>query len=110
MERSTVQSCLAAPVFATKSTCLSVDRFSLRWRYCRRIAGRLDRLVPATACDGRGIGLSTSSIASRYEIKVPAGFDHPMSMIVNFAMGSKDFKRVGVDRISAYQIDAYWSL
>src|SRR5882724_1665566 len=28
MERSTVQSCLAAPVFQIKSICLSVDRFS----------------------------------------------------------------------------------
>src|SRR6266478_636530 len=28
MERSTVQSCLAAPVFPIKSTCLSVDQFS----------------------------------------------------------------------------------
>ena len=52
------------------------------------------------------------------EIKVPAGFDDPMYMIVNLAMGSKNFQGVGfvdgqspntvafeIDRISAYQID-----
>jgi beta-glucanase (GH16 family) len=52
------------------------------------------------------------------EIKVPAGFDDPMYMIVNLAMGSKYFQGVGfvdaespltvefqIDRISAYQID-----
>jgi beta-glucanase (GH16 family) len=52
------------------------------------------------------------------EIKVPAGFDDPMYMIVNLAMGSKWFQGVGfvdaesplavefqIDRISAYQID-----
>jgi beta-glucanase (GH16 family) len=52
------------------------------------------------------------------EIKVPIGFDDPMYMIVNLAMGSKYFGGVGVvdnespdtvafeiDRISAYQID-----
>jgi hypothetical protein len=54
------------------------------------------------------------------EIKVPVGFDDPMYMIVNLAMGSKFFKGVGIvdgespdtvefeiDRISAYQIDSY---
>jgi beta-glucanase (GH16 family) len=54
------------------------------------------------------------------EIKVPVGFNDPMYMIVNLAMGSKYFGGVGVvdnespdtvefeiDRISAYQIDAY---
>jgi hypothetical protein len=54
------------------------------------------------------------------EIKVPAGFDDPMYMIVNLAMGSKNFQGVGfvdgqspntvafeIDRISVYQIDAY---
>lgn len=53
------------------------------------------------------------------DIKVPIGFDDPMYMIVNLAMGSKWFGGVGVvdgqspqmvefeiDRISAYQIDA----
>ena len=53
------------------------------------------------------------------DIKVPIGFDDPMYMIVNLAMGSKYFGGVGVvdnespdivafeiDRISAYQIDA----
>jgi beta-glucanase (GH16 family) len=52
------------------------------------------------------------------DIKVPTGFDDPMYMIVNLAMGSKYFGGVGVvdtespdtvgfeiDRISAYQID-----
>jgi beta-glucanase (GH16 family) len=51
-------------------------------------------------------------------IKVPVGFDDPMYMIVNLAMGAKWFKGVGavdadspktvafeIDRISAYQID-----
>src|SRR6266481_1101717 len=54
------------------------------------------------------------------EIKVPVGFDDPMYMIVNLAMGSKFFQGVGIvdgespdtvefeiDRISAYQIDSY---
>jgi beta-glucanase (GH16 family) len=52
------------------------------------------------------------------DIKVPVGFEDPMYMIVNLAMGSKYFGGVGVvdaetpttvefeiDRISAYQID-----
>jgi len=52
------------------------------------------------------------------EIKVPIGFDDPMYMIVNLAMGAKYFVGVGfvdaqtpgtvafeIDRISAYQID-----
>jgi hypothetical protein len=54
------------------------------------------------------------------DIKVPIGFDDPMYMIVNLAMGSKNFQGVGfvdaespvevefeIDRISAYQIDSY---
>ncbi|HEY7845152.1 MAG TPA: glycoside hydrolase family 16 protein [Bradyrhizobium sp.] len=54
------------------------------------------------------------------DIKVPVGFEDPMYMIVNLAMGSKWFGGVGVvdgetpmmvefqiDRISAYQIDPY---
>jgi beta-glucanase (GH16 family) len=53
------------------------------------------------------------------DIKVPVGFNDPMYMIVNLAMGSKNFQGVGfvdgespdtvefqIDRISAYQIDA----
>ena len=53
------------------------------------------------------------------EIRVPVGFDDPMYMIVNLAMGSNHFPGVGlvdaespamvafeIDRISAYQIDA----
>ncbi len=53
------------------------------------------------------------------DIKVPVGFNDPMYMIVNLAMGAKDFWGVGfvdgespatvafeIDRISAYQIDA----
>jgi beta-glucanase (GH16 family) len=52
------------------------------------------------------------------DIKVPIGFDDPMYMIVNLAMGAKYFTGVGfvtpespetvafeIDRISAYQID-----
>ena len=52
------------------------------------------------------------------DIKVPPGFNAPMYMIVNLAMGSKIFEGVGfvtadspavvgfeIDRISAYQID-----
>jgi beta-glucanase (GH16 family) len=52
------------------------------------------------------------------EIKLPVGYDDPMYMIVNLAMGSKWFGGVGVidgespqmvefevDRISVYQID-----
>jgi beta-glucanase (GH16 family) len=52
------------------------------------------------------------------EIKVPMGFDDPMYMIVNLAMGSKNFRGVGfvsaespptvafeIDRISAFQFD-----
>ena len=55
-------------------------------------------------------------------VEVPVGFDDPMYMIVNLAMGSKYFSGVGVvdgespvmvefeiDRISAYQIDPYQS-
>jgi hypothetical protein len=54
------------------------------------------------------------------DIKVPAGFEDPMYMIVNLAMGAKYFQGVGfvdgespnivefkIDRISAYQFDAY---
>jgi beta-glucanase (GH16 family) len=54
------------------------------------------------------------------DIKVPIGFEDPMYMIVNLAMGSKFFRGVGgvdanspdmvefeIDRISAYQIDPY---
>lgn len=54
------------------------------------------------------------------DIKVPAGFEDPMYMIVNLAMGSKNFQGVGfvdakspaavefeIDRISAWQIDPY---
>src|ERR1700761_335652 len=52
------------------------------------------------------------------EIKVPVGFEDPMYMIVNLAMGAKNFQGVGfvdglspntvefqIDRVSAYQID-----
>ena len=54
------------------------------------------------------------------DVKAPVGFDDPMYMIVNLAMGSKWFDGVGIvdgespqmvefqiDRISAYQIDPY---
>src|SRR5262249_13116622 len=53
------------------------------------------------------------------EIKAPATFENPMYMIVNLAMGSKDFGGAGfvdaqspdkvefqIDRISAYQMDS----
>ncbi|WJR80228.1 glycoside hydrolase family 16 protein [Bradyrhizobium sp. NP1] len=52
------------------------------------------------------------------DIRTPIGFDDPMYMIVNLAMGAKNFQGVGfvdgetpntvafeIDRISAYQID-----
>jgi beta-glucanase (GH16 family) len=52
------------------------------------------------------------------DIKVPARFEDPMYMIVNLAMGAKNFEGVGfvdakspatvefqIDRISAYQLD-----
>lgn len=52
------------------------------------------------------------------DIKVPIGFDDPMYMIVNLAIGSKFFLGVGpidaesppsvafeIDRISVYQLD-----
>jgi beta-glucanase (GH16 family) len=54
------------------------------------------------------------------DIRVPIGFDDPMYIIVNLAMGAKYFKGVGfvdagtpnsvafeIDRVSAYQIDSY---
>jgi len=54
------------------------------------------------------------------EIKAPIGFDDPMYMIVNLAMGAKNFEGVGfvdgespnvvefeIDRISVWQIDTY---
>jgi beta-glucanase (GH16 family) len=54
------------------------------------------------------------------EIKVPVGFDDPMYMIVNLAMGAKNFQGVGfvdgespntvafeVDRVTVYQIDPH---
>ena len=52
------------------------------------------------------------------DIKVPRRFDDPMYMLVNLAMGAKNFQGVGfvsmespvtvefaIDRISAFQID-----
>jgi hypothetical protein len=57
------------------------------------------------------------------DIKVPAGFEDPMYMIVNLAMGAKNFEGVGfvdakspatvefqIDRISAYQLDSATNL
>ena len=54
------------------------------------------------------------------DIRVPVGFDDPMYMIINLAMGAKWFKGVGfvdvkspasvafqIDRVSVYQIDSY---
>jgi beta-glucanase (GH16 family) len=53
------------------------------------------------------------------DIKVPVGFDDPMYLIINLAMGAKYFKGVGfvdaetpnpvafeIDRVSVYQIDS----
>ena len=49
-----------------------------------------------TARCGSATGSSISSTASRSaEIKVPVGFDDPMYMIVNLAMGAKYFQGVG---------------
>ena len=73
------------------------------------------------ACCGSAIASSISSIARPVsEIRVPVGFDAPMYMIVNLAMGSKTMEGVGfvdglspnvvefeIDRISAYQINTY---
>jgi beta-glucanase (GH16 family) len=54
------------------------------------------------------------------DIRVPVGFDDPMYMIINLAMGAKYFLGVGfvddktpnsvafqIDRVSVYQIDSY---
>jgi beta-glucanase (GH16 family) len=54
------------------------------------------------------------------DIRVPVGFDDPMYMIINLAMGAKYFQGVGfvnaespasvafqIDRVSVYQIDSY---
>jgi hypothetical protein len=54
------------------------------------------------------------------EIKVPVGFDDPMYMIINLAMGAKNFQGVGfvdgkspntvafeIDRVTVYQIDPH---
>jgi beta-glucanase (GH16 family) len=54
------------------------------------------------------------------DIRVPVGFDDPMYMIINLAMGAKYFRGVGfvdaetpdrvafqIDRVSVYQIDSY---
>jgi len=54
------------------------------------------------------------------DIRVPIGFDDPMYMIINLAMGAKYFQGVGfvdaetpdqvafqLDRVSVYQIDSY---
>jgi beta-glucanase (GH16 family) len=54
------------------------------------------------------------------DIKVPVGFDDPMYMIINLAMGAKYFLGVGfvdaktpdtvafqIDRVSVYQIDSH---
>jgi beta-glucanase (GH16 family) len=85
-----------------------------------------DFLVPDASVDFHDYGVLWERERLTYfidrkpvsEIKVPAGFDDPMYMIVNLAMGSKFFQGVGfvtaespvtvafeIDRISAYQID-----
>jgi hypothetical protein len=81
--------------------------------------GRTDRLSRITACCGSRIASPISSTAGRSpRSRCPVGFNDPMYMIVNLAMGSKTFEGVGfvdgespnivafeIDRISAYQID-----
>jgi len=85
-----------------------------------------DFLVPDASSDFHDYGVLWTQDRIVYfidrkpvsDIKVPMGFDDPMYMIVNLAMGAKYFKGVGVvdaespvmvefqiDRISAYQID-----
>jgi beta-glucanase (GH16 family) len=85
-----------------------------------------DFLVPDASSDFHDYGVLWTQDRIVYfidrkpvaDIKVPAGFDDPMYMIVNLAMGAKYFKGVGfvdaespdtvefeIDRISAYQID-----
>ena len=85
-----------------------------------------DFLVPTASTDFHDYGVLWTRERIVYfidrkpvaDIKVPAGFDDPMYMIVNLAMGAKYFKGVGfvdaespdvvefqIDRISAYQID-----
>jgi beta-glucanase (GH16 family) len=85
-----------------------------------------DFLVPGASSDFHDYGVLWAADRIVYfidrkpvsDIKVPAGFDDPMYIIVNLAMGAKYFKGVGlvdaespdtvefeIDRISAYQID-----
>jgi beta-glucanase (GH16 family) len=85
-----------------------------------------DFLVPDASSDFHDYGVLWTKDGIVYfidrkpvsDIKVPAGFVDPMYMIVNLAMGAKNFKGVGlvdaespdtvefeIDRISAYQID-----
>jgi hypothetical protein len=85
-----------------------------------------DFLVPDASSDFHDYGVLWTQDRIVYfidrgpvsDIKVPMGFDDPMYMIVNLAMGAKNFKGVGfvdaespvmvefqIDRISAYQID-----
>jgi beta-glucanase (GH16 family) len=85
-----------------------------------------DFLVPDASVDFHDYGVLWERDRLTYfidrkpvsEIKVPVGFDDPMYMIVNLAMGSKNFQGVGfvnaqspatvafeIDRISAYQIN-----
>ena len=65
-------------------------------------------------------GISSEARTFSGDARVSIGFDDPMYMIVNLAMGSKNFEGVGfvdgespnlvefeIDRISAYQIDTY---
>ena len=99
------------------------------WR--TRATGRVqscgfDFLVPDASRDFHDYGVLWTSERIVYyidrkpvsDIKVPVGFDDPMYMIVNLAMGAKYFKGVGAvdanspvtvafefDRISVYQID-----
>jgi beta-glucanase (GH16 family) len=85
-----------------------------------------DFLVPDASSDFHDYGVLWTQDRIVYfidrkpvsDIKVPIGFDDPMYMIVNLAMGAKYFKGVGfvdaespvmvefqIDSISAYQID-----
>jgi beta-glucanase (GH16 family) len=85
-----------------------------------------DFLVPDASIDFHDYGVLWTNDRIVYyidrkpvsDIKVPVGFNDPMYMIVNLAMGAKYFQGVGfvdaespqvvefqIDRISAYQID-----
>jgi hypothetical protein len=66
----------------------------------------------------RRINATRTAVRPAHQQALPGGFDDPMYMIVNLAMGAKYFKGAGlvdaespvmvefqIDRISVYQID-----